>query len=242
MSSMPVDREKTKKDEEREKRKAELGICRIKDKEKNSTVGSGSVVRDCLKDGRCCLVTTDKVVPRNTELKRLVLEFKETKSNSNKVEVVKLSEHARMIDIRRDRSGLVVIALNSKKFSLNRSSIFTHRPFFKGEEDFTSLLCPIVVDTDPVKPFVVKEFQLKPRHDHKGCAVLYDVANDIFCQSFRAFIGTSFRQPHGAVVLNGKKEAVGVLYETDDRISPIWFSQRSLGKSYAAVQSGCKRM
>ena len=239
---MSVKREKTKKDEEREKQKAELGICRIKDKQKNRTVGSGSLVRDCLNDGRCCLVTTDKVVPPSTELKRLVLEFKETKSNSNKVEVVKLSEHACMSDIRRYRSGLVVIALNSNRFSLNRSSIFTHRPFFRGDENFTSLFCPIVVDTDPAKPFVVKEFQLKPGHDRKGCKVLYDAASDIPCQSFRAFIGTSFRQPHGAVVLNGKKEAVGVLYESDDRISPIWFSQRSLGKSYAAIQSGCKRM
>ena len=235
MSSMPVEREKTKKDEEREKRKAELGICRIKDKQKNSTVGSGSLVRDWFNDKRCCLVTTDKVFSR-TELKQLVLEFKKTNSNSDKVRVVELSEHACMSDIRRYRSGLVVIALNSNTFSLNKSSIFNYRPFFRGDEDFTSLFCPIVVDTDPAKPFVVKEFQLKPSHDHKGCAVLYDAASDIRCQSFRAFIGTSFRQPHGAVVLNGKKEAVGVLYESDDRISPIWFSQRSLGKSYAAVQ------
>ena len=130
---MPVKREKTKKDEEREKQKAELGICRIKDKQNNSTVGSGSLVRDCLNEGRCCLVTTDKVVPPSTELKRLVLEFKETKSNSDKVEVVELSEHACISGIRR-HSGLVVIPLNSKKFTLKESSIFTYRPFVRGDE------------------------------------------------------------------------------------------------------------
>ena len=231
---MPVKREKTKKDEEREKQKAELGICRIKDKQNNSTVGSGSLVRDCLNEGRCCLVTTDKVVPPSTELKRLVLEFKETKSNSDKVEVVELSEHACISGIRR-HSGLVVIPLNSKKFTLKESSIFTYRPFVRGDEHCTPLFCPIVVDIDPAKPFVVKKFQLNPGH------VLYDAANDIHCESFRAFVGTSSRQPHGAVVLNSEEKAVGVLYESDDRISPILFSQRSLGKSYAAVQSGCKR-
>ena len=232
---MSVKRVKTRTDEEREKRKAELGVCRIKDEQKNSTVGYGSLVSNCLNDGRCCLVTTDKVVPPNTELKQLVLEFIEIKSNSNKVEAVKLSEHARMRDIRRYRSGLVVIALNSNKFSVKRSSILPHRAFFRGDKDFTALFCPIVVDIDPAKPFAVKEFQLGPSHDHKGCAVLSDASRG-------EFKGTSFCRPHGAVVLNGKKEAVGVLYESDDRISPIWFSQSSLGKSYVAVQSGCKRM
>lgn len=240
MSSMPVDREKTKKDEEREKQKAELGICRIKDKQKNGTVGSGSLVRDWFNDERCCLVTTDKVFSR-TELKQLVLEFKKTNSNSDKVKVVKLSEHACMSDIRRYPSGLVVIPLNSNKFTLNRSSIFTYRPFFRGDED-TSLFCPIVDDIDHAKPFVVKEFQLEPGHDHKGGAVLHDRASRIHFKCFRTFIGTSSRQPHGAVVLNGNKEAVGVLYESDDRISLIRFSQTSSGKSYAAVQCACKRM
>lgn len=240
-SSMPFGREKTKKDEERERQKAELGICRIKHKPKNSTVGSGSLVRDCLNDGRCCLVTTDRVVPPKTELKKLVLEFKQTKSNSDKVKVVKLSEHACMSDIRR-RSGLVVIPLNAIKFTLKQSSIFTYRPFFRGDEDCTPLVCPIVDNIDPAKPFVVKEFQLEPAHDHKGGAVLHDLASDLCFKCFRTFIGTSSRQPHGAVVLNGNKEAVGVLYETHDRISLIRFSQTCLGKSYAAVQSVCKRM
>ena len=237
-SSMSVTRLDTKKDEKREKKKAELGICRIKDNQKNGTVGSGSLVRDFI-DGQCCLVTTDEVVLPNTELKQLVLEFK--KSNSNKVKVVELSKYAS--DIYRYPSGLVVIALNSNKSTLKTPSIFTHRPFSRGDGvDFTCLSCPIVIDTDPAKPFAVKEFQLKPSHDHKGCAVLSDASSGISCQSLRQFKGTSFCQPHGAVVLNGKKEAVGVLYESDERISPIWFPQRSLGKSYAAVQSGCKRM
>ena len=237
---MSVDGVNTKKDQEREKQKAELGICRIKDNQKNSTVGSGCLVRDLLNGGRWWLVTTDKVVPPRTELKQLVLEFK--KSNSDKVKVVELSEHACMSDIRRYSPGLVVIALNSNKFTLKKSSIFTYRPFSRGHEDFTCSFCPIVDDINPAKPFVVKEFQLKPGHDDKGDAVLYDPARDISFQCFTAFIGTSSRQPHGAVVLNRKKEAVGVLYESDDRISPIWFSQTSLGKSYAAVQSGFKRM
>lgn len=240
MSSMPVDREKTKKDEEREKQKAELGICRIKDKQKNSTVGSGSLVRDWFNDERCCLVTTDEVVSWSTELEQLVLEFK--KLHSDKIKVVELSEHARMSDIRRYRSGLVVIALNSNKLMSRKDSIFTHRPFSRANKDFTSLFCPIVDDIDPEKPFVVKEFQLEPGHDHKRGAVLHDLASRIHFQCFRTFIGTSSRQPYGAVVLNGNKEAVGVLYESDDRISLIRFSQTSSGKSYVAVQSACKRM
>ena len=240
-SSMPVGREKTKTDEERETKKPELGICRIKDKQKNSTVGSGSLVRNCLNDGRCCLVTTDRVVPPKTELKQLVLEFKKTKSNSDKVEVVKLSEHACMSDIRR-RSGLVVIPLNENKFALKESSIFSYRPFFRGDEDCTPLVCPTVDNIDHAKPFVVKEFQLELGHDHKGGAVLHDLASDLRFKCFSTFIGTSSRQPHGAVVLNGNKEAVGVLYESDDRISLIRFSQTSFGKSNAFVQSACKRM
>ena len=234
---MLVKREKTKKDDEREKQKAELGICCIKDKQKNSTVGSGSLVRDWSNDWRCCLVTTDKVVPPNTDMKQLVLEFKKTRSNSDKVEVVELSKHAGSSDIHPYPSGLVVITLDSKK-----SSIFNDRPFSRGDRGFTPLFCPIVVDIDPAKPFVVREFQLEPGHDHKGCALLSDAARGISFQSLRALIGTSFYQPHGSVVLNGKKEAVGVLYEPDDRIFPVWFSQTSLGKSCAAVQSGCKRM
>ena len=236
---MPVDREKTKKDEEREKQKAKLGICRIKDKQKNGTVGSGSLVRGLFNDGQCCLVTTDKVVSPSTELEQLVFEFK--KSNSDKVKVVELSEHASRIN--RYPSGLVVIALNSNKRTLRTPSIFTYRPLSTGDGgDFTSLSCPIVVDINPAEPFVVKKFQLKLSHDHKGCPVLSDAASGISRQSLSEFIGNSFCQPHGAVVLNGKKEAVGVLNESDERISPIWFPQRSLGKSYVAVQSGCKRM
>jgi len=236
---MSVTRVDTKKDEKREKQKAELGICRIKDNQKNGTVGSGSLVKDLFIAGQCCLVTTDKVVSLSTELKQLVLELK--KSNSDKVKVVELSKYAS--DIYREPSGLVVIALNFNKSILKTTSIFTHRPFSRGDGvDFTCLSCPIVVDINPAEPFVVKEFQLKLGHGHKGCAVLSDAASEISCQSLREFKGTSFLQPHGAVVLNGKKEAVGVLYESDERISPIWFPQRSLGKSYAAVQSGCERM
>ena len=242
MSSMSVDREMTEKDEEREKHKAELGICRIK--QKNSTVGSGSLVRGWFNDEGCCLVTTDKVVPWSTELKQLVLEFK--RLNSDKIKVVELSEHARMSDIHRYRSGLVVIALNSnkfrRKFKSKKDSIFTYRPFSRANKDFTSLFCPIVDDIDHAKPFVVKEFRLEPGHDHKGGAVLHDLASDLCFECFKAFIGTSSRQPHGAVVLNGKKEAVGVLYESDDGISLIRFSQTSSGKSYAAVQCACKPM
>ena len=187
---MPLKREKTKKDDEREKQKAELGICRIKDKQKNSTVGSGSLVRDWSNDWRCCLVTTDKVVPSNTDMKQLVLEFKKTRSNSDEVEVVELSKHAGSSDIHPYPSGLVVIKLDSKK-----SSIFNDRPFSRGDRGFTPLFCPIVVDIDPPKPFVVREFQLEPGHDHKGCAVLSDATRGISFQSLRALIGTSFYQP-----------------------------------------------
>ena len=234
---MSVTKVDTRKDKKREKKKVELGICRIKGNQKNGTVGSGSLVRNLFNDGRCWLVTTDKVVSPSTELKQLVLEFK----NSDTVEVVELSEHARMSDIRSYPSGLVVIPLNSKnKLTFMKSSIFTYRPFSRANEDFTSLFCPIVEDIDPAKPFVVKEFQLEPAHDHQGGAVLHDRASRIHFKCFREFIGTSSRRPHGAVVLNGKKEAVRVLYESDDRISLIRFSQTSLGKSYAAVQSGCQ--
>lgn len=236
---MSVTKVDTRKDKKREKKKVELGICRIKDNQMNGTVGSGSLVTNLFNDRRYWLVTTDKVVSPSTELKQLVLEFKN--SNSDTVEVVELSEHARMSDIRSYPSGLVVIPLNSKnKLTFTKSSIFTYRPFSRANEDFTSLFCPIVEDIDPAKPFVVKEFQLEPAHDHKGGAVLHDRPSRIHFKCFREFIGTSSRRPHGAVVLNGKKEAVGVLYESDDRISLIRFSQTSLGKSYAAVQSGCQ--
>ena len=225
---MLVTRVDTKKDEKREKNKAELGICRIKDNQKNRTVGYGSLVR-YFSDKQCCLVTTNEVVSRSTDLKQLVLEFK--KLDSNKVKVVELSKYAS--NIYRDPSGLVVIALNSDKSSGKERSIFFDRPFSRGDGvDFTCFFCPIVVDTDPAKPFAVKEFQLNSS----------DASSGISCQSLRELKGTSLCQAHGAVVLNGKEEAVGVLHESDEGISPIWFPQRSLGKSYAAVHSGCKRM
>lgn len=234
---MSVTKVRTKKDEKREKHKAELGICRIKDNEQNRTVGSGSLVRGLFNDGQCCLVTTDKVVSKSTKLEQLVLEFK--KLDSDKVKVVEPSEHASRIN--RYPSGLVVIALNSNKKTLRTPSIFTYRPFSKGDGvNFTSFSCPIVVDINPAEPFVVTQLNLN--QDHKGCPVLSDAARGSSRQSLSEFIGNSFCQPHGAVVLNEKKEAVGVLYESGERISPIWFPQRSLGKSYVAVQSGCKRM
>ena len=63
--------QKTRKEVEREKHKVKLGVCRIrkllKDGGGYQTVGSGCVINNLMdqwpwKD-KCCLVTTDKVIP-----------------------------------------------------------------------------------------------------------------------------------------------------------------------------------
>ena len=231
--------EKTKKEVERETRKAELGVCRIrkllKDGQGCRTVGSGSVIRDLLTDwpyykDKCCLVTTDKVLPsEDFDLKDFVLDFRKLNSTLREF---KLATYADIDSVLRFTSGLVVITLQdprnlARKFG--KKSIFTFRPFTRGDAALSrELFCPTVDDTDG-KAFDVKFFSLKL---DQGQYVLHDGHSSF--STLAGFTGSSNRKPHGSVVLSSKeRKAVGVLYCSDDqpsRIFPIWLSKENLSE------------
>ena len=236
--------QKTRKEVEREKKKAELGVCRIrklpKDGKGYCTVGSGSVIRSLLIDwpgykDKYCLVTTDRVLPdEDFDVKDFVLDFRKLNST---LRVFKLASYANNKAVFRFTSGLVVIPLDPKGFeTVKKSSIFTFRPFTRESDSSGKLFCPTVDDTDGKLFTVRKDFALKHLEDQLGSNkyVLYDEHSSVPFNTLGGFIGTSNRKPHGAVILSDKTcKAVGVLYCPHDqpsRISPIWLSQENLSK------------
>lgn len=220
--------QKTKKEEQIGKRKAELGVCRIrkilKDGAGYQTVGSGAVIKNLmnqwpLKD-KCCIVTSDKVLPeKDFVINDFYTDFK--RLNSSNPKTVQLSDIAISDAIHRSTSGLVVIPLQIKK-----SSIFTYRPVTKGNELSNELLCPIVDDTSS-RSFDVKPFQLKLMLDQ---CVLHDGHSSF--KTLAEFTGSSNRKPHGSVILSRGENltAVGILHCRDgsSRISPVWLSDEIL--------------
>ena len=233
--------QKLRKEGEREKHKAELGVCRIrkllKVGEGYQTVGSGSVIKNLMdqwpwKD-KCCVVTSDKVLPEEDfDINDIYLEFR--KLNPSKLKTVKLSNIAMSNAVHRSTSGLVVIPLEKPKLfgaiPGKDSSIFTYRPFSKGNELSNELFCPIVDDTDS-SGFDVKPFRLKQMLDPQFVLHAYDRQSTF--KTLTEFTGASNRKPHGAVILSRGENlnAVGVLNCRDDgssRISPIWLSRENL--------------
>ena len=243
---MPFKGHKLKKEVEREKRKAELGVCRIrqllKDGEGFETVGCGSVIKNLTdywpwKD-KCCVVTSDKALPEEDfDINDFFLDFRKLNST---IKTVRLNSIAKSDAVYRSTSGLVVIPLDPGFLpNVKISSIFTYRPFTKGDELSAELFCPIVDDTD-LSSFDVKPFRLKQMLDLPQF-VLHDGRYSF--NSLAAFTGSSNRKPIGAVILfrgakvsspNVTKEnlkAVGVLNCQDDessRISPVWLSLENL--------------
>ena len=238
--------EKTKKPKEveRETRKAELGVCRIrklpKDGQGYRTVGSGSVIRDLLIDwptgpyykDKCFLVTTDKVLPNEDfDLKDFVLDFRNLNSTFTEFKLATYAD-----SVLRFTSGLVVITLREDPTLFSKKSIFTFRSFSRGNAALSGeFFCPIVDDTDASKAFDVKFFSLKL---DQGQCMLHDGHSSF--STLAGFTGTSNRKPHGSVVLSSEGgKAGGVLYCSHDhpsRISPIWFSKENLSK-YCHVQT-----
>ena len=231
--------QRLRKEGEREKHKAELGVCRIrkllKDGEGYQTVGSGSVIKNLMdqwpwKD-KCCVVTSDKVLPvEDFDINDIFLDFR--KLNSSVPKTVKLSNVAMTDAVHRSTSGLVVIPLEQPKLfgaiPRKNSSIFTYRPFSKGSELLNELFCPVVDDTVS-SVFDVKPFRLKVMLDLQF--VLHDGQSSF--KTLTEFTGASNRKPHGSVILSRGESlnAVGVLNCRDDgssRISPIWLSRENL--------------
>lgn len=227
--------QKTKKEEQIEKRKAELGVCRIrkilKDGAGYQTVGSGAVVKNLMNQwpwkDKCCIVTSDKVLPGNDfHINDFCVDFK--KLNSTKPKSYELGNIAMSDAVHRSTSGLVVIPLQDPKaFRIKKSSIFTYRPFTKGDELLNELLCPIVDDTGSIG-FDVKPFRLKLMLDQ---CVLHDGHSSF--KTLTEFTGSSNRKPHASVILSRGENltAVGILHCRDDgssRISPVWFSEETL--------------
>ena len=225
--------QKTKKEKEIEKRKAELGVCRIRkilrDGAGYQTVGSGAVVKNLAwpwKD-KCCIVTSDKVLSGNDfDINHFYVDFKKLQS-STKLKTFKLGNIAMSDAVHRSTSGLVLIPLqNPKSFKIKKPGIFTYRPFTKGNELLNELLIPIVDDTGSsgfdVKPCLLKQNQEFVLHDgHSSFKTLAE------------FTGSSNRKPHGSVILSRGQNltAVGILHCRDDgssRISPVWLSEETL--------------
>ena len=227
--------QKTKKEEQREKHKAELGVCRIrkvlKDGAGYQTVGSGAVIKNLKNQwpwkDKCCIVTSNKVLPeRDFDINDIVVDFKKLSSSSQRT--FELGNIAMSDAVHRSTSGLVVVPLQDPKaLPIKKYSIFTYRPFTKGNELSNELLCPIVDDTGS-SSFDVKPFRLKLMVNQ---CVLYDGHSSF--KTLAEFIGTSNRKPHGSVILSRGENltAVGILHCRDDgssRISPVWLSEETL--------------
>ena len=243
--------QKTKKEERREKRKAELGVCRIrkilKDGAGYQTVGSGAVIKNLMNQwpwkDKCCIVASDKVLPeKDFDVNNFYIDFKKLDSSNPKTVV--LGNIAISDAVHRSTSGLVVIPLQDptgpKVFTIKKSSIFTYRPFTKGSELSNELLCPIVDDMGS-SGFDVKPFRLKLTLDLQF--VLHDGHSSF--KTLAEFTGSSNRKPHGCVILSRGEnlDAVGILNCRDDgssRISPVWLSEETLSglsKNYFFLSS-----
>ena len=231
--------QKTRKEEQIEKRKAELGVCRIrkilKDGAGFQTVGSGAVVKNLMdqwpwKD-KCCIVTSDKVLPgKDFHINDFYVEFK--KLNSTKPKSFELGNIAMSDAVHRSTSGLVVIPLQDPKaFTIKKSSIFTYRPFTKGNELLNELLSPIVDDMGS-SDFDVKPFRLKQGLAKDLQFVLHDGHSSF--TTLAEFTGSSNRRPHGSVILSGGENlaAIGILHCRDGGsksiISPVWLTDETL--------------
>ena len=244
-------RDESRKEGEREKRKAELGVCRIRkvgrDGKGSRTVGAGSIIKNMLIDwpklnDHCCLVTTDKVLPdEDLDLNDFLLDFAKLDSTFREFKLATYSD-----GVLRFTSGLVVIPLRDPTGPTgfgNKPSIFTFRPFTRDDTAPSGeLFCPIADDTDASQlTYEVKTFALKDmRHQGPHKYVLLD--GDSSFNTLAGLTGTSYPKIHGSVVLSDEDlHAVGVLYFSDDqpsRISPIWLSKENLSK-YFYIQT-CK--
>ena len=234
-SGSPFNGHQTRNEGNIEEQKAELGVCRIrkvpKDGAGHQTVGSGAVIKNLTNQwpwkDKCCIVTSNKVLPeRDFDINDFYVNFK--KLNSSKQKTIKLGDIAMSDAVHQSTSGLMVIPLEDPKaFEIKKSSIFTYRPFTKGNELSNELLCPIVDNTGS-SSFDVKPFRLKLMLDH---CVLQDGHSSF--KTLAEFTGTSNRKPHGSVILSRGENltAVGILHCRDDgssRISPVSFSDETL--------------
>ena len=116
--------QQTRKEKQIEKHKHELGVCRIRKILKDGTgyqaVGSGAVIKNLMNQwpwkDKCCIVTSDKVLPgKDFDVNNFWVDFK--KLNSSNLETVKLGTIAMSDAVHLSTSGLVVIPLQDSKIS-----------------------------------------------------------------------------------------------------------------------------
>ena len=225
---------KTRREKEIEEREAELGVCRIRKVLKygagHQTVGSGAVIKNLTNQwpwkDKCCIVTSNKVLPeKDFDIIDFHVDFK--KLNSSRQKTVELGNIAMSDAVYRSTSGLVVIPLqHPKAFQIKKSSIFTYRPFTKGDKLSNILLCQIVDDAGS-SSFDVKPFQLM---DGDQC-VLHDGHSSF--KTLAEVTASSNHKPHGSVILSSGMglTAVGILNCRDDgssTISPLWLSDETM--------------
>ena len=228
---------------ERKKKQDELGVCRIRRKEKNQsseTLGSGFVVKDLLIVPaivcQYCLISSNEVFPSDCNIKSYYLDFK--KLNKQNLETIKLEDIASSTKINRSLySGLVVIPIHpSKKYS-EMESIFTYRPFkvvnegIRPEQDLPEqdLQCNFIDDQQPT--FSVKQLTLRQTETEP---VQYQLLEALDCyKTYDEVTRKGDRKPYGGAILkydDTEYVVFGAMTFTDDDrrdISPVFFCPSS---------------
>ena len=166
---------------------------------------------------------------KDFDINDFYVDFKKLNPSKKPLKTVELGNIAMSNAVHRSTSGLVVIPLRQdpKVFTRKKPSIFTYRPFPKGDELSNELLCPIVDDTSS-SDFDVKPFRLRQMLDQ---CVLHDEQSSF--KTLLKFTGQSNRKPYGSVILSPGENltAVGILHCRDDgssTISPVWLSDKTL--------------
>ena len=226
------------KEQERKKKKDELGVCRIRRKEENQsseTLGSGFVVKDLpiveAIDCQYCLISSNKIFPNDCNIKSYYLDFK--KLTKQKLKTIKLEDIASSAKINRNLySGLVVIPINPSRKCKKKESIFTYRAFKVGNKrrrPNQDLHCHFVDDGQPI--FSVKRPTLK---QSKTNPVQYQLLEALDCyKTYDEVTGKGDRKPYGGAILkydDSEYVVVGAMTFTDDDhrdISPVFFCHSS---------------
>ena len=226
------------REKERQKKQDELGVCRIRRKEKNQsseTLGSGFVVKDLpivqAIDCQYCLISSNKVFPNNCNIKSYYLDFK--KLNKQNLKTIKLEDIASSTKINRNLfSGLVVIPICPSKKCSKKESIFTYRPFKvvnEGRRQIQDLRCHFIDDQQP--RFSVKRPTLRQSETNPVQYQLIE-AHDCY-KTYEEVTRKGDRKPYGGAILkydDNEYVVVGAMTFTDDDrrdISPVFFCHSS---------------
>ncbi|KAL9978665.1 hypothetical protein ACROYT_G016210 [Oculina patagonica] len=240
---------KTRREAEREKKQDELAVCRIRrseDGQNSQILGYGFLVKNLqIKPSYCpdfCLISSDKVFPRDDFkiAESYYLEFKKLKSN--KVKTVQLRDIVVKSTSIHRISGLAVIHINPPEKCSAKKRIFKYRPFEvtkRGRQPDVILRCYFLNESGAAKLFDVKQrkqqqqkWKTMKQSDVPGQYNLPEVdETDVTCEGDLAVI-----LKHS----NDKFAVVGALTFKDDdhkKISPVFFDKPLFPDISAAEES-----